>query len=373
MTGGRILVVGAGIAGLCLNIALADGPWQVDLVERDATGRPVGAGLAIQPNAMRALRQLGVAASVADAGVAIDRFQYRDGSGELLCDVDLGALWAGVGPFVGIARAALHAVLRRAGPDRCRTGTAVTSLVQRDGVVRVSFDDASSAAYDLVVGADGLRSAVRGSALAGRGPVYGGQMVWRALAPMRAAGVAAVQFFLGADRFFGLCPVGDGATYGFANLAGARSRDPVAGRKARLVERFAAFDRPVVEFLAAVPGDDTLHCAPVEWLPEVGWHAGRVVLVGDAAHATSPMMGQGGCLAIEDAVVLAEQLRDATDIDAALAGYVRRRQERVAWVRQQTATLGELLRLPTEIRDRALRDRGTAAFHDRYRPLTRWH
>jgi FAD-dependent urate hydroxylase len=94
------------------------------------------------------------------------------------------------------------------------------------------------------------------------------------------------------------------------------------------------------------------------------------VLVGDAAHAMSPMMGQGGCMAIEDALVLGEELRRDGDIPSALAAFVERRRPRVDWVREQSRALGDLVRLPADIRDRALREQGTAAFYERYRPLT---
>jgi FAD-dependent urate hydroxylase len=94
-----------------------------------------------------------------------------------------------------------------------------------------------------------------------------------------------------------------------------------------------------------------------------------VVLIGDAAHAMSPMMGQGGCMAVEDAVVLAEELRRAGDVPTALAAFAERRTPRVHWVREQSRVLGELVRLPAAVRDRALRERGSTAFADRYRPL----
>jgi 2-polyprenyl-6-methoxyphenol hydroxylase-like FAD-dependent oxidoreductase len=93
------------------------------------------------------------------------------------------------------------------------------------------------------------------------------------------------------------------------------------------------------------------------------------VLIGDAAHAMSPMMGQGGCMAVEDSLVLAEELCRHGDVATALTAFTERRAPRVAWVRDQSQALGELVGLPTEIRDRALRTHGTAAFHDRYRPL----
>jgi 2-polyprenyl-6-methoxyphenol hydroxylase-like FAD-dependent oxidoreductase len=362
----RVLIAGGGIAGLCLDLALRDAPWQVELAERDTGWNRPGAGLAIQPNAMRALRALGVAAAVEQAGSLISRFQYRDQRGALLCDIDLHELWGDVGSFVGITRTALHNALRAG--RRARVGTAVTSVTQRSAVC-VSFDDESNAEYDLVVGTDGINSQVRRSALNLPGPSYAGQMAWRSLAPTHPNVPDAVQFWLGEDRFFGLCPAGDGTTYGFGNLAGARLYEPVAGRKRRLIERFAGFAAPVRDYLAAVAGDSDIHCAPIEWLSEVAWGEGRVVLIGDAAHAMSPMMGQGGCMAIEDAFVLGDELRRSPTISGALAAFVTRRDARVQWVREQSRALAELVRLPAHTRNQALRERGRAAFHHRYRPL----
>jgi 2-polyprenyl-6-methoxyphenol hydroxylase-like FAD-dependent oxidoreductase len=364
-----VLIVGGGIAGLSLNLALREGPWQVDLVERGTGWDQPGAGLAVQPNAMRALRSLGVAAAVERAGAVISRFGYYDQHGDPLCDIDLSGLWSAVGPFVGITRVALHDVLR-SGLGRHRMGTAVTAVTQQDGRrVLASFGDASTAEYDLVVGADGINSDVRRLAVGGPSPAYAGQMAWRSLAPIRPRSLDGVQFWLGEDRFFGLCPVGDELTYGFGNLACPRRPEPAAGRARRLDEYFAGFGEPVRQYLAAVPRDSDIHCSPVEWLPEPRWSAGRVVLIGDAAHAMSPMMGQGGCMAIEDALVLADELRRAPDITSAVAAFAARRHPRVEWVREQSQALAELVRLPSRIRDRGLRDRGIRAFHDRYRPL----
>jgi 2-polyprenyl-6-methoxyphenol hydroxylase-like FAD-dependent oxidoreductase len=151
--------------------------------------------------------------------------------------------------------------------------------------------------------------------------------------------------------------------------SGSGLHEPAGGRAGRLRERFAGFGAPVREFLAAVPGDAGVHCSPVEWLPGTAWCRGRVVLIGDAAHAISPMMGQGGCMAIEDAVVLADELRRAPDIPAAIAAFVSRRRPRVDWVREQSQALADLVRMPSHVRDRALREHGARAFRDRYRPL----
>jgi 2-polyprenyl-6-methoxyphenol hydroxylase-like FAD-dependent oxidoreductase len=155
-------------------------------------------------------------------------------------------------------------------------------------------------------------------------PVYTGQMVWRSLAPIQPPGVSRVQFLLGEGCFFGLVPVGGGYTYGFGNVSEPRFHDLLAGRLARQRQRFAAIGGPVQEYLAALSCDEQVHVSPIEWLERVVWQSGGVVLIGDAAHASIPMMGQGGCLAMEDAWVLAEVLRSAESIEQALEIYTSR-------------------------------------------------
>ena len=364
----RILIVGGGIAGLTLNRALGDGPYHVELIERDVGKDRLGAGIAVQPNAMRVLHSLGASDAVERAGSIIATLGYRDQDGAMLCQIDLDDLWSGVGSFVGITRTALHdALLWR--PERCRFGTVVMSLRERDGQVSVSLADGTSADYDLVVGADGINSDVRRAAVGAAPPCFAGQMAWRSVARVRPDGLDGVQFWLGEDRFFGLFPAGNGITYGVGNVTSERVREPVPGRKNRLLELFAAFGPPVRQYLAAIGGDGEIHCSPIEWLPAPAWHSGRVVLIGDAAHAMSPMMGQGGCMAIEDALVLAEELRSAGDIPAAIAAYEKRRRPRVDWVREQSRALTELVRQPAVVRNTALRERGSSGFYDRFRPL----
>jgi 2-polyprenyl-6-methoxyphenol hydroxylase-like FAD-dependent oxidoreductase len=126
----------------------------------------------------------------------------------------------------------------------------------------------------------------------------------------------------------------------------------------------------VQEYLAALDGDEQIHCSAIEWLEVARWGTGRVVLIGDAAHAGSPMMGQGGSMAMEDACVLAETLRGAGDVEGALAAFVARREPRVGWVRQQSLAAAHGLGLPAAARNAALRERGDAMLRARFQPLT---
>jgi 2-polyprenyl-6-methoxyphenol hydroxylase-like FAD-dependent oxidoreductase len=142
------------------------------------------------------------------------------------------------------------------------------------------------------------------------------------------------------------------------------------GRLERLRNRFATFGRRVQEYLTSLERNDQVICSAMEWMECEKWHSGRVVLVGDAAHASSPMMGQGGCMAMEDACVPAKELRAAATVESALSGYVLRRKPRVEWVQNQSMTLADSLTTASSaLRNAALREHGNEAMQSRFGPL----
>lgn len=158
----RVLIVGGGIAGLALAPMLTRIGVAVDVIEREPAWRPVGTGIYLPGNAARALRVLGLEAQVASRAVEIARQRFHDQHGRLLCEVDVAELWAAVGPCLALHRAELHGLLREAAGDvPIRIGRAVERLAQRDGIVSVELSDGTRGEYDLVVGADGIHSAVR--------------------------------------------------------------------------------------------------------------------------------------------------------------------------------------------------------------------
>jgi 2-polyprenyl-6-methoxyphenol hydroxylase-like FAD-dependent oxidoreductase len=367
---GKLLVVGGGVAGLTAATALHRDGFTTELVERQQTWHALGAGFLVHANGMRMLRSLGLAEGVMNAGAVIRRWQFCDEHGEVLSETDLEALWRDTGPCIGIERTKLqHALLPGVTNVRCRLGTAVISLVQDGCWVSVGFSDGSTGAYDLVVGADGIRSTVRAQILTTAAPSDLGAMNWRSVAPIRPAGLTALQLYLGHGCVFGLVPLGAGRTYGFAYVVQPRLHDPPEGRLDRLRKRFAAFGERVQEYLASLERDDQVICSAMEWMESKKWYSGRVVLVGDAAHASSPMMGQGGCMAMEDACVLSNELRAAVTVESALASYVSRRTARVKWVQQQSMALAEILTGPSLVRNAALLERGIEAMQTRFGPL----
>jgi 2-polyprenyl-6-methoxyphenol hydroxylase-like FAD-dependent oxidoreductase len=323
---------------LSVGAALAKRSIDCDLIERDREWTTVGAGVTLNPNGMRALRTLGLADAVEAAGKPIEVVRTLTERGELLSEFP-GEVWEGVGRTVAIHRAALQQVLRSGVVDvPVRLGITLTQLTETGDAVEVAFSDGSSGRYDLVVGADGIRSSVRGTCFDETAPRYVGQMYWRTSVTADVVPTATMMF--DERRFVALIPLGSGQTYVAAQLFGT---DPFELAPADVVpaarDHFADFGSPMVEALAHF-GDATVHFGPAEEIERDQWRSGRVLLVGDAAHACSPTLAQGASMAFEDAVVLAELLDGAADgpdsVERVLDAFVARREPRARWVRERT-------------------------------------
>jgi FAD-dependent urate hydroxylase len=368
---GRILIVGGGIAGLSVATALHRQGLIPELVESSQTWPAIGAGINLPANGVRVLRALGLGASADRMSAVVRRWGFYDQRGTQLCETDLDDLWFEVGPCLAMTRVRLHEVLLTgAASVPHRLGVSLTTLTQDDNHVRVGLSDGASETYDLVVGADGIHSTVRALAVGSSPSRYAGQMVWRSVVTSRPHGILDnMMVLMGDGCFFGLVPMGEGCTYGFGAVDLERFEDPLTGRLERFRRRFTDFGGPVPEYLTALDNDQQLHVAPIEWVDVELWHHGRVVLIGDAAHAGPPHMGEGGCMAMEDALVLADGLRNADSLQAGLEAYVRRRRPRTDWVQTQSRTASQAWVLPPAARNAALRERGDQMFRERYRPL----
>jgi FAD-dependent urate hydroxylase len=362
----RILVVGAGLAGLALARALGHAGFAPELVEREAGWEDAGTGMYLPANGVRALHALGLDEAVAARAAPITHQRLLDHHGGVLAEIDLDGLWGDVGACLALPRASLHRVLREGVP--VRMGGTVASLQRLDGPVAVRFDDGRQAEYDLVVGADGLRSTVRRLAVDPRPPVPVGQHSWRFLAPCPSE-VTTWAVMLGRGASFLTVPVGGGLVYCYADVSAGPADGPPGDPLTVLRERFAGFAAPVPRLLERLADPAQVHVAAIEQVAAERWGRGAVVLVGDAAHGMSPNMAQGAALAFEDALVLAACLRDAGSVAEALAGFVARRHPRTSWVRAQTHRRDRTRRLPPLVRDPLLRAFGERIFRSNYRPL----
>jgi 2-polyprenyl-6-methoxyphenol hydroxylase-like FAD-dependent oxidoreductase len=363
----RILVVGAGLAGLALGRALRQAGFAPAVIERAERFDGAGTGMYLPANGVRALRALGLEAAVAGRAAPIPRQRLLDHRGRLLADVDLRQLWGDVGPCLALPRADLHEVLLEGVP--VRLGRTVAALERVDGPVEVTFDDGGAGEFDLVVGADGLHSGIRRLAGDPHPPVPVGQWSWRFLAAC-PPGVTTWTVLLGRGASFLLVPMGGGAVYCYADTTdagGDGGGDPVG----RLRQRFAGFAAPVPGLLAQLDDPDParVHVAPIQQVAAEQWGRGAVVLVGDAAHGMSPNMAEGASLAFEDALVLAACLRGAATVREALAAFVARRSPRTGWVRAQTHRRDRTRDLPPVLRNLTLRALAGRIWRSNYRPL----
>ncbi|MEV6598234.1 FAD-dependent monooxygenase [Actinoplanes sp. NPDC051346] len=362
----RILVVGAGISGLAAARGLRIAGFRPDVVEELPATMSPGAGIFLPGNASRAMRQLGLDAPLRPLGDLIFRQVFLDSAGSELFELDVAALWAGVGESRAVSRADLQQVLLTGVGGEVRYDTAVRDLTTIDGAAKVEFGDGSVAEYDLVVGADGRRSTIREKAGLGDAAAPTGQIIYRSVV---SGGPALSDWtaLLGDRCQFVAMPMGGRRLYCHADETVEADTANPADSRVRLRELFGDFGGCVPAILDAV---EKVQVARTDEVAIDAWTAGPVLLVGDAAHATAPSLAQGAAMALEDAVVLGEVLRAAGgDVSAALRAYERRRRERCDLVREQTHERDRTRDVAPAERDPMLRRRGQQIFTDHYRAL----
>lgn len=356
------MVVGGGIGGLAAGLALSRGGWQVSVLERSPETSEIGAGLTLVRNAMVALDALGVASTIRAGGRTESSFGTRTSTGRWLWRFDAATVSDQLGSStLGIHRATLARILAEALPaGALRSGADVVRLTigGPKAPAEVSYVEQGrpvQLAADLVVAADGLRSRVRSQLWLTTPPVYVGSTAWRAVTHRRWTRDLEAAISWGPGSEFGSVPLGDGRVYWYGATKaprGERSHDEMA----EVRSRFGSWHDPIPDLLDATKPSDVLRHDLYQLDAELpSYVSGRVALLGDAAHAMPPYLGQGAAQALEDAAVLGVCVPADADVMTALARYDAKRRPRsqqIARLSRRVGRCGQQLSHPAAVGSR---------------------
>ncbi|MFT0174032.1 FAD-dependent monooxygenase [Paraburkholderia mimosarum] len=329
MKGKRVLIVGTGIGGATAAVTLARQGQDVHCIDIKPERPTAGAGICLLHNTMRALEGIGLASACLESGMPFSVFKEFDAAGHLLHAHPAP-------PSCGIRRPELARILEAAAQKSgavLEKGVTIQDLIDRGECVDVQFSDGRQASYDLVVAADGVYSGLRKRVFgAAFEPRFAGQSVWRFNAPRPEEADGFCLYRTSAGKVLGIFPTSQESCYMFYLESSAEPLRIAEDQSHVLIrERLAEFDAPAIrDALDRITQPQQVIFRPLDiTLVPAPWHRGRVVLLGDAAHAPTPQMTSGAGMAVEDAVVLAECLSSSNSVGAALENYDSRRYQRV--------------------------------------------
>jgi len=364
----KAIIIGAGIGGLSAALALQGIGYEVAVYERAPQFKAVGAGISLWPNAIKALDQLGVGYRVRGMGMREGSGGIHRSNGQTLFSTNVQETEKRFGaPTIVIHRADLSQILLDAYRGELHLGKTFSHCEESDeseesgDTIIAHFEDGGRAGSDLLICADGIHSRLRQSWFPNSRPLYAGYTAWRAIVQFEHQQVGNLWGeLLGRGIRFGITPLSQGRIYWYAaqNLPEATYIAPNE-LHGYLLDLFGGWVAPIPALLRATPREVILQNDIYDIEPLNTWVHGRATLLGDSAHAMTPNLGQGGCQAIEDAVVLAKSLQRATTIEAGLLEYQSQRLPRANHLIQMSRRLGKALApnnpLLSALRDLVLR------------------
>lgn len=351
----RLIIVGAGIGGLTLAIALQRKGIDVTIVEQTPTIRPLGAGLVLAANAVKAFAEIGIEQEVLKAGKALKRLVIKDRRGRVLTSTDSEQISRRYGTIDNFAihRADLHDVLlKHLQPASIQLGKQCVDFKQNSDGVSLKYQDGTIINTDYVIACDGIHSIFRRKLLPQSEVRYAGYTCWRAVIDNLPPGINIEETSetWGQGSRFGICPLVNGKLYWFACLnAGANSAVMRNYTIGNLLSRFSHFHAPIPSLIKNTRNEQLIWGDIIDLRPLTQFAFDNIVLMGDAAHATTPNMGQGACMAIEDAVVLSNLLGTHNSIQDAFRKFERMRLARTEKIVKGSWQLGRIAQLENPI------------------------
>lgn len=339
----KIAVIGGGIGGLCTALALENNGFSPVLLESAPSFSPVGAGLSLSPNALQGLQVLGVKDAYLKVARNYSTAFIKKQDGTIISKMELDRITAFTGGvFSTVHRHDLHALLLGAlQRTELLNGKQLIAFEQRPSSVLLTFQDGTAIEADVVIAADGLHSLIRKQLLPAAQERFSGQVCWR--------GVCANEFSIrdmseswGNGLRFGIVPLHNDRIYWFAVKDAELEGTAQAMDKEKLMQLFSEFHEPVTKLIQSTPvaniyGNDLNDLAPIRQFA-----FGNILLLGDAAHATTPNLGQGACMAIEDAALLQRLLQTQKDFPQVFREFEERRIKRTTRIVNTSARLGKL-------------------------------
>ena len=347
----RFAIVGAGIGGLSLAIAMQKKGFHVVVFENAPVLKPIGAGLVLAGNAVKAFVEIGISEDVLKAGSILKKLSIKDPRGRILTETDsekISAKYNVVNNFT-IHRADLHQVLlSHLHKGTVQLGKFAVDFVQTPIGVKITFQDGSSTAADYVIACDGVHSLFRRKLVPESKPRYAGYTCWRAVINNIPPGLDLNETSetWGPGSRFGIAPLSNGRLYWFACINAKENDSAMRAYKIQnLLSHFGHFHSPIPEIIRHTNDQQLIWNDIVDIKPLRQFAFGNIVLMGDAAHATTPNMGQGACMAIEDAAILANAIAKYPTVEEAFIAFEKKRIQRTTSIVKNSWQLGRVAQL----------------------------